>query len=314
VNEMNVLITYEGVESVRDTLENAAPDARFHFASPDEAADLLPAINILWGRPTEEIIRAAPNLRWVQVNSAGVNQLPLQSLVDRGILLCNARGMHGHTIADHVMCLILAHSRSLPFRLQNQRRRCWDRSGEAWELNGSTLGVVGLGGIGREVARRAGAFGMHIVGTNRSGSPVPGVDEVYPNHRLDEMLPVCDYLALCCPLTPDTENMIGERQLRLLPAGAHVVNIARGKIIVEEDLIRVLEDGHLGGAGLDVFVQEPLPEESPLWGMENVIITPHAAGRQKNYAEKAGRRFAENLRRWSEGRDLCWAVDYSQGY
>ncbi len=314
MDRMNVLIAYQGMESIRHILEDAAPDAHLHFIAAEEAGELLPQVDILWGRPTEDILEVADSLQWVQVNSAGVNQLPLQLLSDRDIILTNARGMHGPAIADHVMGLILAHSRKLPLRLHRQSQRRWERDEGAWELQGDTLGIIGLGGIGREVARRARPFGLQVLGTRRSGADLPEADGVYPNHQMHQMLPECDYLVICCPLTPDTEGLIGAEELHLLPDHAYLVNIARGAVIDEEEMVRALQSDRLGGAGLDVFAEEPLPPESPLWDIDNVIITPHVAGQQKNRVEKVARRFARNLRRWRAGRDLCWVVDYSRGY
>lgn len=312
---VDVVLTNERMYEALDLLEESAPWARFILPCTDEElADAMGSAEILCGRPTTALLKEARNLRWVQVTSAGVDRFPLGELRDRGIVLTNARGMHGDTIADHVMALILARTRQLPLRFENQKQRRWERGGQSRELAGATMGVVGLGGIGRKVAQRALGFEMEVVGTRRSGGDVPGVKRVVTPDRIIEILPVCEYLAICCPLTPDTEGLIGERELSALPSGAYLVNIARGMIVDEGALVTALKKGHLDGAGLDVFTEEPLSPESPLWDMDNVLITPHVAGQQSNYARKAAGRFAENLRRWHQGKPLKWVVDYDIGY
>ncbi len=313
---LEVMLTDKRViESSLDILQQEVPWAVFHAApSEEEALALADRIHVLCGWPGEKLLKAAGNLKWLHVGAAGVNTLPLAELNRRGIITTNARGMHGDTIADHVMALILAWSRKLPLRLQRQREGLWDRGGDARELAGTTLGVIGLGGIGRKVAWRARAFGMTVLGTRRSGADVPEADAVYPTDQMLEMLPRCEFLAVCCPLTAQTEGLLGREALRALPRGAFIVNIARGPVIDEEELIEALREGHLGGAGLDVFAEEPLAEDSPLWAMENVIVTPHVAGQQSRSGEKVARRLIENLKRWHREEPLMWVVDYDEGY
>ncbi len=311
----DVVLTNERMYEALAVLQEAAPWARFILPSTDEElAEAIMSAEIMCGRPNTKLLERAEKLRWVQVTSAGVDRLPLRELQHRGIVLTNARGMHGDTIADHVMALILAHTRQLSLRFENQKQRRWERGGSSRELAGSTMGVIGLGGIGSKVARRAVAFGMEVAGTRRSGVETPGVRRVVAPERIMDLLPVCEYLVICCPLTPRTEGLIGEEELSVLPAGAYLVNIARGAIVDESALIDALQGGHLGGAGLDVFREEPLPPDSPLWDMDNVHITPHVAGQQANYAVKAAGRFAENLRRWQQGEPLKWVVDFDLGY
>lgn len=312
---VEVLLTDARVIDAIKPARREVPWARFHTASSrEEALAQAGSIDVLCGRLHDDFLRAAGNLKWLHVGSAGVNYLPLAELRRRGIITTNSRGMHGDTIADHVMALILAWTRRLPLRLRRQRQRRWDRSCRAAELAGRTLGVIGLGGIGRKVAARAGAFEMTVLGTRRGGGAVPEADQTFGPDQLPQLLPRCDFLAVCCPLTPQTEGMIGVEELRALPRGAYVVNIARGPIINEEALILALREGHLAGAGLDVFAAEPLPEDSPLWDMENVIVTPHVAGQQSGRAEKVARRIIENLKRWHRGEPLRWVVDYDKGY
>ncbi len=297
-----------------EKLAERAPWADFVPVEEERLPDVIRDADILLGRITRETLRSAEQLRWVHVNSAGVNYLPLDTLQARGILLTNGRGLHGNTIGDHVMALVLAHSRELMRFEQRRRARDWDRECNVRELAGATMGIVGLGGIGRAVAARARAFEMRVVGANRSGAAVAGVDTVYPINRLNEMLAATDYLVLACPLTDESRKLIGSEQLRALPRGSHVVNIARGEVIDEAALVEALRDGHIAGAGLDVFEEEPLPQDSPLWDLPGVILTPHVAGRQSRAGALGAERFLHNLDRYRKGCTLDFLVDYDKGY
>jgi phosphoglycerate dehydrogenase-like enzyme len=211
--------------------------------------------------------------------------------------------------------LALAHARRLPAALARQAEGRWARDGAVGTvLRGRTLGVVGLGTIGTEVARRAAAFGMRVWGVRRSGAPVAGVDRVVAPDRLDEVLRLADYLALTLPLTPETRGLIGARELALLPRGAFVVNVGRGGLVDETALAEAIAAGRLGGAGLDVFEQEPLPASSPLWRLPGVIITPHVGGSSPGFLDRAVPFFCENLKRYLSGEPLLNRVDVTRGY
>jgi phosphoglycerate dehydrogenase-like enzyme len=197
------------------------------------------------------------------------------------------------------------------------------------EVRGQTMGIVGYGSIGREVGRLARAFGMRVLATKRraeerrgTGYELPALgdpegtvpDQIFPPSRLREMLAQSDFVVLAVPLAPETEGLIGEGELRAMKPNAYLVNIARGPIVNEAALIRALQEGWIAGAGLDVFAQEPLPPDSPLWGMENVILSPHVAGFTIHYDERAADLFAENLRRYLAGEPLLNRVDRGRGY
>jgi len=164
------------------------------------------------------------------------------------------------------------------------------------------------------VARRAQAFGLRVVGTKRTAAPVPGVDRVYPPEGLEEVLRVSQILVLTLPLTRETRGIVGERELGLLPRGAFLVNVGRGGLVQEAALVAALRDGHLAGAGLDVFEEEPLPPDSPLWTLPGVLITPHVAGAFRGYMDRVVPLFCENLRRYLDGRPLQSVVDVTRGY
>jgi phosphoglycerate dehydrogenase-like enzyme len=251
-------------------------------------ADAL-VVSGLW---RNELLTRAKRLRFIQSISAGVDQYSLPLLRERGIRLASAQGANERAVAEHAMAMILALTRRLPEARDNQARRHWrgmiaDSSRREDELAGKTLLIIGLGRIGGRLARLAKAFDLHVVGVRRD--PVAGrngADEVHGTEHLGELLPQADILALTCPLTPQTEGLIDARALGLMRRTAILINVARGRCVDEAALVAALGDGRLAAAGLDSFVEEPLPQSTPLWGFENVLITPHTAGETRRY-EKA---------------------------
>ncbi len=276
----------------------------------------------------------APRLRWVQLNSAGVNHVLKHPLFATDIVFTTNSGLHAINIGEYVLASILAWTRKLPELFDLQRKGEWPS--DRWtryapsELRGATIGIVGYGSIGREVGRLAKAFGMRVLALKRSvelaeehgayrvngvGDPQGALpDALYSPHQLCEMLAQCDYVVLAVPLTRETRSMIGEAELRAMKPRAFLVNIARGQVCDESALIRALQSGWIAGAGLDVFTQEPLPKNSPLWTMPNVILTPHLSGFSPNYEQRAVDIFCENLSRYIAGQPLLNVVDKSTGY
>jgi phosphoglycerate dehydrogenase-like enzyme len=269
---------------------------------------------------SSEFLAAATKLRWVQAMSAGVDRyLGVTELRARPeIVFCNMRGVHGPAIADHVFGLILALSRDLPNTWRAQSEGRWNREGgerESFALAGRTLCVVGLGGIGTEVARRAKGFEMRVVATRRSGTDAPAfVDRVELADELFDLLPESDVVVLCVPLTPETEHLFDARAFAVMKPGAILINIARGKVCDTAALIDALKSKRLFGAGLDVTDPEPLPADHELWKLDNVLITPHVAAQAALTDERADALFAENLRRFAKGEPLLNVVDWSVGY
>ena len=259
----------------------------------------------LYPERTREFILAvaqAKELRWLQSFSAGVDHPWFQGLRQRGVRLTTGSGAAAVPIAQTVLLYLLALSRDLAGWLEARRRRAWEPHPVA-ELEGRTLGILGLGPIGLEVARLGVALRMRVIGLRRT----PRGDEpceAWPLSRLDELLPLADALVLALPLLEETRRIVGERELALLPRGAWLVNVGRGELVDEAALVRALESGHLGGAGLDVFEVEPLPPTSPLWRLPNVIVTPHSSGASPGNLERAARIFVENLGRWVRGEPL----------
>lgn len=269
---------------------------------------------------SSQFLRAATNLRWVQAHSAGVDRyMRTPELVQsERIVFTNMRGVHGPAIADHVFAGLLALTRLLPGYLENQRQSRWGAApgdAHAIALQGRTLLVVGLGGIGTEIAKRGHAFGMRVWATRRSDAPAPEfVARCERPEKLLELLPEVDVVALAVPLTAETERLFDARAFEALKPGAYLVNIARGKVVDTAALVAALKSGRLAGAALDVTDPEPLPATHELWKLANVVITPHVAADAELTEERHRELFAENVRRFGAGEPLLNVVDGSAGY
>lgn len=284
----------------------------FHRTLEQEARFLnwLAEADIMWDfdrRLAPRLTELAPRLKWIQATSSGIGSFVKNSGLHRSaITITNAAGIHAIPLAEHSLLSMLYFTKNIPFIRKEQSARHWERyCGK--ELRGSTVGVVGLGAVGREIARLAKANGLKVLGVKRNIDVDPAslnVDELYPQESLSLVLPRCDFLVLICPHTPQTHSMIGEREFELLPQGAVLINIARGALVDAGALIQSLQSGHLGGAALDVALTEPLPTDSPLWAMENVLITPHSASTVTLENQRLTDLFCENLRRFEEKRPL----------
>ena len=250
----------------------------------------------------------APKLRWLQVFNAGVDHPVFQRFVEKGVRLTTAAGSSAEPIAQTAFAGLLMLARGFPHWLDAQARRVWEPTPAAnvpADLRGQTLVVFGLGAIGSEIARLARAFGMRAIGVRRS--PAAGgepVDELHPPERLRALLPRADWLALACALTDETRGAIDASALALLPKTARVLNVSRGGVVDELALIAALRDGRLAGAYLDVFAEEPLPRESPLWTLPNVIVTPHNSAVSRGNERRTEEIFLRNLVRYGRGEPL----------
>lgn len=312
------------MDSVRlRELERAAPGVRVVAGlTPEEAlARAAEAHGIDERYLRGEFLAAATSLRWVRTASAGVNHiLVVPGMMERDeIVLTNSRAVHGPAIADHAFAMLLALTRDLPVHLAGRAEGTWLREGSGTltpvALAGRTLLVVGLGGIGTEIARRGHGFGMRVIGTRRSDDPGPEfVERVGKPADLPAFLKEADVVAIAAPLTPETEGLIDAEALALMKPGGYLINIARGQIVDQDALVAALRSGHLAGAGLDVTTPEPLPPDHPLWRLPNVVITPHVASRAELTRERGDALFAENLRRFGAGEPLLNVVDKRAGY
>ena len=303
-------------------------------ASEQQFAEILSDTEILYTHTAAFDVSLTPKLRWVQVDSAGVNTLYGTSLWKSNIPITSANGVHSVQIAEYVLTMLLAHAHRLPLAYHLQERTQWavGQQLEAFispEIHGKTLGILGYGAIGREVARLAAACGMRVLATRRRGQPATyngwspvGIGD--PNgsiperfYDLDELQPLlaeCDAIVLALPLNKQTQFIIGQRELSAMRPHAFLINIGRGALIDQNELIVALQEHLLGGAALDVTDPEPLPADSPLWSLENVTITPHVAGLSTSYNDRIVGLLSENMRRYLSGKPLLNLVQRELGY
>jgi phosphoglycerate dehydrogenase-like enzyme len=270
-------------------------------------------IMVGWNIPRQAVQRSA-RLRWIHSTAAGVDQLLYPEVLERGIIVTTSSGIH-QPLVEHVFAMLLALVRRLHVAIRNQQERKWDRTrAVGGEVRGLTLGVLGLGSIGADVAAKAAAFGMRVIGTKRTPGAIPHVERLYPPEALPDVLAAADVVVVALPLTEATRGLLGEAEFRAMKPGALLINIGRGAIVQEAALIRALQERWIAGAGLDVFEREPLPADSPLWAMEDVIITPHVSGGWPGYLDAAVPLFCENLARYLRGDPLLNLVDNARGY
>jgi len=293
------------------------PGCEFVDGRTPEAVDRhLSRATIVYGLPAISSLAEARDLRWIQLASAGVPLSLCEPCQKQKIHVTNLAGLYGPTIAEHALGLMLILSRNLHIAQRNQEKRTWDRSvmDTVRDLHGKTVAIVGLGNIGRHIARLTRAFGMRVLGCRRTPRPTPDVDRVYACEQLAVTLADADYVVVAAPLTRATGGMLGRAQFAAMKAGAFYVNVSRGGVAQEAALLEALQSGHLAGAGLDAYVVEPLPGDHPLWSLPNVVVSPHYSGETVNNSALPARRFTRNLRRWLAGEPLEGQVRLELGY
>jgi phosphoglycerate dehydrogenase-like enzyme len=268
---------------------------------------------------TAAFLARAPELVWVQCPSAGVEWLVgIEGMADDRIVLTNMRAVHGPAIADHAMAMLLTLTRNMREHGKNQSLEEWSQAEAATRpvaLAERTMLVVGIGGIGGEIAKRAHGFGMRVIATRRTDAPAPEfVERVGKPGDLMAMLPEADVVAVCVPLTAETEGMLGKGAFAAMKAGSYLINVARGRVVDTAALVEALETGHLAGACLDVTDPEPLPPGHALWRMANVVITPHVSSDAAETDERRWALLKENIRRFGAGEPLLNVVDKAAGY
>jgi phosphoglycerate dehydrogenase-like enzyme len=298
----------------------------------EELGDVWQEVEVLYTTRLVPMPEAAPRLRWVQGHFAGVEQLLGHPLL-HSVTLTTSSGIHAPAMAEYILMMVLAFAHHLPRMIEYQRQAEWPQ--QRWalfvpqELRDATIGLLGYGSIGRETARLARAFGMRVLALKRhvdqladDGWSLPdvgdaageNVDRLFAPDQLHAMLAECDYVAIAAPLTPETRGLLGAAEFQAMKREAVIINVARGGVIDEAALIDALRAQVIGGAALDVFEQEPLPADSPLWQLPNVILSPHVSGFTPHYDERAMALFAENLRRYAAGELLLNVVDVQRGY
>jgi phosphoglycerate dehydrogenase-like enzyme len=248
-------------------------------------------------------MQGAPQIEWVHTSTAGFDWVLVPEVVEREILVTRSAAAKAVPIAEFVIAFIFQRAKRLPALARAQEAHAWIHQ-ELDEVRDSTVGVVGAGAIGSEVARLCRALDMYVIGSKRSPRPLPDFDEIVGADDLPLILEQADYVVLSCPLTPETRGLVGSSELRVMKESAYLINIARGGLIVEADLVRALEEGWIAGACLDVFDEEPLPPESPLWDLENLVITPHISWNSPRSLDYVLEEFVDNLERFLAGEPL----------
>ncbi|HEY2857928.1 MAG TPA: D-2-hydroxyacid dehydrogenase [Terracidiphilus sp.] len=269
-----------------------------------------------------EQFAAAPALRWIHTPSAAVHQMLFPELINSPVILTNSRAVHGPVVAEHVLALMFAMAKKIPQSVLLQQKRIWGQE-TIWneghhpqEIAGATLGLIGVGSIGGRVARMAASLGMRVIAVREhpeKGTP-DGVDQVFPLSKLDQLLSQSDFVVIAAPLLAATERLINADRLARMKPSAYLINVGRGPQVDQPALIEALRSRQIAGAALDVFDREPLPPDSPLWNLDNLLITPHTAGLTSKLWQRHYQLFSENLRRYTAGEPLLYIVDKHKGY
>jgi phosphoglycerate dehydrogenase-like enzyme len=258
----------------------------------------------------------ASEVKWIQTWSAGVNALPLENLEQMNVQITTANGVHAYPISETIFALMLALTRKVDTYIKQQQTKTWHHAHMKQEIHEKTIGIIGVGKIGKETAKIAKAFGMTVLGMRHSNKSEEFVDEMFTQKQLNDLLPRCDYIVVTLPLTQETRYMFGKKEFMLMKRSAFFINIGRGNLVIQNDLVQALMDKEIAGAGLDVFETEPLPENSPLWELENVIITPHTSGNTEFYDQRLIHDiFMPNLKNYLNGKKPSTnLLDYKKGY
>ncbi|UPV76112.1 D-2-hydroxyacid dehydrogenase [Halorussus limi] len=286
-------------ERLRDALSDADPAVP--VVGDDELGDCDAVVTFAY---SDAFLDA--DLRWIHSIQAGYDRFPLDTFEERGVALTNSTGIHDTSVGEFAVGLMLSFARRLHTYVRNQQSREW--SLPAWDepftLDGERLCVVGLGTLGQGIAERADALGMEVVGVRRSGDPTPHTQAVYTPDDLREAVSDARFVALAVPLTDETEGLVGAEEFDAMREDAYLVNVARGPVVAEDELVAALRDDEIAGAGLDVFEEEPLPDDSPLWDFEEVLVTPHRAAAERDYYRHIAGLVRENVERVTEGEEM----------
>jgi phosphoglycerate dehydrogenase-like enzyme len=330
MSQLNVLVTRAVEEEclrqiatvspeieIWDASDIVAAEDRGDFSSREKLDALLAETEVIYGvRAPKNFITRAPKLKWIQTMLAGVEGILDADMVRSSVILTNGKGVHTTPCAEVALEMMLMLAKQAQVYFQFKQEKKWQKLPPSL-LRSKTVGIVGLGSIGTEIARLSKAFRMRVVAVRRSVKQVTKssyADTVYPGEQLLEMLSQSDFVVLALPYTPATDKLIGERELRAMKSSAYLVNIGRGRTVDEEVLARALDEGWIAGAGLDAFATEPLPANSRLWELPNVIYSPHMSGGGEDVSLIATELFCENLRRYMGGKRLLNVVNKKRGY
>ena len=310
----------KGFGEFLEELQTSFPSVEFQLALTEEdQKEEIKDADIFVGMPTREVYLAAQRLQWIHNPATGIDGIAaVPELIDSKVVLTNALGPHAPPMADHVFAMMLTFAHHLRELWDDQRAHRWEptKYGTAYEeMSGRTVGILALGGIGMEVARRAYGFGMEVYAVDVRPMATPlGVRELWGPERLDDLLRISDWFVVTAPLTPETRGLIGRERLTLLKSSAYVIIISRGGIVEEAALIDALRAGRIAGAGIDAFEEEPLPSDSPFWDLENVVISPHASALTPELWEGRRRVLRENLRRFLANEPFPYVCDKRAGF
>lgn len=313
-----VVFSYNADDGLIDAVRSALPDATVLVAEGDELqVEISGAQLVIGGKIGDDALAVADDLVWQHLTWAGVEKMVSPVFLERGVTLTNSRGVSAPNMAEHVIAMMLAFGRSIPFFVRMQQERHWgpwDNRPSFFELTGQTVLLLGTGAIGRATAKRLQPFDCRIIGARRRPGPVGGFDEVVGFGDLGGLLREVDHIVSSLPMTPSTSKLLSAELIDKIKRGAYFFNVGRGGTVDQDALIAALHSGHLAGAGLDVTDPEPLPKESPLWAMSNVLITSHTSGGSPMVGARVQEILLENLKRYQAGEELLNVVDLEQGY
>lgn len=261
-----------------------------------------------------EMLEKAKKVKWIQALSAGIDSYPLDEIKKRGIILTNGRGIHKIHMAEYAICVMIMLARNIHTMLQNKYEGKWDRKINQGEIYGSTLGILGLGSIGMEIAKKAKLMGMHVIGVRGSISDVEYVDKIYLPDDMAQVFRTSDFIINLLPSIQNTFKIIDKKYFDIMKQDACFINMGRGNTVNEDDMIQALKNGKIRALASDVFFTEPLPEDSPLWEMENVIITPHICGESNKYIERALPIIENNIKAFKDEGEFVNLVSFEKGY
>lgn len=304
-----VVDAYQTISSRFSQVDTRIETTAEEFAMAARDADIICTAR----KYSRSMVLGARRLKWLHVGGTGIDRLRPLSDLDPELIITNTPGLNAEMIADYVICVILMLTWDFPQLVRNQLERLWER----WPVDrvqGKVLALIGVGNIGRSVASRASALGIRVIGVKRSPEPVPGLEQVVGLDQLQQILRVADFVVLAVPLTSKTWGMIGPRELQVMKESAYLINVCRGKVVQERALVAALHAGHIAGAALDVFENEPLAADSELWGLKNVIISPHVSSWSRDYRMRAAEIFCVNLEKYLSGQPLLYVIDRSREY
>lgn len=293
------------------------PDCNLNIIDSDsDYSQLIEKAEIIFGWPKTNLVKKAKKLKWLQLPSAGATNYADQEIYqNKDIILTNASGVYGKPITEHVFAMIMAHNRKLIDHAYDKKDKKWQSRSGIKDFFNSTVGILGLGDIGSTIAKRAKDWGARVLALKRTITSLPPyVDQIYLQEDLNSLLKESDYLILTLPGTPETEAIIAEKELKLMKKSAFIINVGRGSLINQPDLIKALKNDWISGAGLDVTKPEPLPETNELWELENVILTPHTSGQSPTNDQRRFNIFKNNLEKYLNKEDLTKQVDFKLKY